>query len=444
MCDTIVVTPEASKDGVMLFGKNSDREPNEAQYIFHSPAVDHPPGSHIRCTYIEIPQVEHTHAILLSKPFWIWGAEMGVNEHGLAIGNEAVFTKIPYVKEGQLIGMDMLRLALERADSAQRAVHVITELLAEYGQGGNCGVMRKTYYHNSFLIADPQEAWILETADRHWAAKRVHGVYTISNCLTIGNAWDLASPDLVQYAIERKWCKSPDDFNFSVCYSDFLYTKFSDSRARHHRSTELLTQDKAGLTPQALFSVLRDHSEPLQSYRPDHGLLGADLCMHAGFGPIRISQTAGSLVSHLSMENQTHFFTGTAAPCTSIFKPLWTDTALPDMGPTPTSTYDPDTLFWRHELLHRATLWDYPNRIQFYATERDELESGFVKSALTIADRPVAQRNALIAETHSKANETEAIWLKEITKLPIRTRMNPLHNFAWRKFNRLAEMPELP
>jgi secernin len=444
MCDTIVVTPEASKDGVMLFGKNSDREPNEAQYMLHVPAADHPTGNHVQCTYIEIPQVEHTNAILLSKPFWIWGGEMGVNEHGLAIGNEAVFTKIPYVKEGQLIGMDMLRLTLERAASAQEAIHVITDLLAKYGQGGNCGVMRKTYYHNSFLIADPQEAWVLETSDQHWAAKRVRGVYTISNCLTIGNEWDLASPDLVQYAIERKWCKSPDDFDFSGCYSDFLYTTFSDSRARHHRSTEWLTQDEGNLTPQSLFSILRDHSKPLQSYRPDQGLLGADLCMHAGFGPIRISQTAGSLVSHLSMQNQTHFFTGTAAPCTSIFKPLWMDTALPDMGPAPTSNYDPDTLFWRHELLHRATLWDYPNRIQFFTTERDELEREFAEAALNIADRPVDQRNALIAKTHSEAEEAEARWLKEITKRPIRTHMNPLHHFAWRKFNRLAEMPELP
>jgi secernin len=59
--------------------------------------------------------------VLLAKPFWIWGAEMGANEHGIAIGNEAVFTKIPYDKQPGLIGMDSLRLALERAHTARRA-----------------------------------------------------------------------------------------------------------------------------------------------------------------------------------------------------------------------------------------------------------------------------------------------------------------------------------
>ena len=63
---------------------------------------------------------------------------MGANEHGVAIGNEAVFTKVPYDKGPALLGMDLLRLALERAATARQALDVITGLLVEHGQGGNC------------------------------------------------------------------------------------------------------------------------------------------------------------------------------------------------------------------------------------------------------------------------------------------------------------------
>ena len=241
MCDTVVATGAATKDGITILGKNSDREPNEGHQLLAIPAAEHAPGSLVDCTYIQIPQVAHTHAILLGKPFWIWGAEMGVNEHGLAIGNEALFTRVPYEKGPALIGMDLLRLALERATTAQDAVQVITNLLAAHGQGGDCGFAHKLFYHNGFVIADPHDAWVLETAGPHWAAKQVKTVYAMSNGITIGSEWDLASPDLVNYAIEQGWCKGRDDFHFGNCYSDFLYTRFSDCRGRCRRATTLLT-----------------------------------------------------------------------------------------------------------------------------------------------------------------------------------------------------------
>lgn len=51
--------------------------------------------------------------MILSKPGWMWGAEMGANECGVVIGNEAIWTNDndgdhdPYVK--RLLGMDLVR-----------------------------------------------------------------------------------------------------------------------------------------------------------------------------------------------------------------------------------------------------------------------------------------------------------------------------------------------
>lgn len=64
-----------------------------------------------QCTYISIDQVKHTNAVILSKPSWMWGAEMGANQHGVCIGNEAVWTKLqgPEDEIQKLLGMDMVR-----------------------------------------------------------------------------------------------------------------------------------------------------------------------------------------------------------------------------------------------------------------------------------------------------------------------------------------------
>jgi dipeptidase len=359
MCDTFVALGNATKDGSVIFGKNSDREPNEAHELLLIPHAKHKEGDRVSLSYIDLPQVRETNAVLLSKPFWIWGAEMGANEYGLVIGNEAVFTKVPYEKQPGLIGMDFLRLALERASSANEALDLMINLLEMYGQGGNCGFSHEMYYHNGFLIADPNEAWVFETAGRHWAAEKVRDVRSISNVISIGSQWDRASGDLVDYALEKGWCKNKTDFNFSRCYSDLIYSKFADSRSRLCRSTSLLFSHIGEIDIPFAMNLLRDHgAEAKDDWHPGRGLTGVEICMHASFGPVRISQTTGSMISHLSPGLHTHWVTGTAAPCTSTFKPVWIDSGLPDMGPSPRGTYDDATLWWRHENLHRDILRD--------------------------------------------------------------------------------------
>ena len=382
-----------------------------------------------------MPQVEQTFEVLLCKPFWIWGAEMGANEHGVAIGNEAVFTKVPYEKSPGLIGMDFLRLALERSRTAQEALTVITGLLATHGQGGNCGYPGKLFYHNSFLIADPRDAWVLETAGRQWAAERVQDVRSISNCITIGERWDLASPDLVNYAVERRWCRGREDFHFGRCYSDFLYTRFSDAVGGSAGRLPCSQAKQGHLSVTDLLGALRDHGAgAVPTWTPARGLIGATVCDHAGFGPIRISQTTGSMVSHLTPDVQTHFVTGTAAPCTSVFKPVWLGAELPSTGPAPTGVYDEASLFWRHEALHRATLRNYAAGLPLYAAERDALERQFVAEALVFRGRPTPDRAAYSANCFAAADEAEFGWCERLAGAHLPDSRSYFHASAWRTF----------
>ena len=59
---------------------------------------------------------------------------------------------------------------------------MITGLLTQYGQGGAGSEetgSQKWAHHNSFLIADKTDGWILETAGKYWAAKHIKGNRTV-------------------------------------------------------------------------------------------------------------------------------------------------------------------------------------------------------------------------------------------------------------------------
>ena len=97
-----------------------------------------------------------TSATLGSRPAWLWGFEHGVNEHRVAIGNERVFTVDDAAAASPaLIGMDLVRLGLERARTADAAIDVMTELLAAHGQGGIADATNGEPYFSSFLDRRP-------------------------------------------------------------------------------------------------------------------------------------------------------------------------------------------------------------------------------------------------------------------------------------------------
>jgi secernin len=445
MCDTMVALGNVTVDGSVILAKNSDRPPNEAQYPFYAPRMQHSEEV-VRCTHIEIPQVEETFAILLSRPFWIWGGEMGVNEHGVAIGNEAVWTREPLARIG-LLGMDLIRLALERAETARRALDVIVKLLAMHGQGGSCDLYHPgTSYHNSFLIADPGEAWVLETADRYWAAKKVERTYSISNGLTIGTDFDLASPGLVEHAVEQGWCAGETDFDFARCYSDYRHTQLTVAcHQRRSRTSALLREDSGSISPRAAFGYLRDHGALAREEAWAPSSSEVTVCMHATGRPNRAGQSTASLVAHLRPDMPAYWMTGTSAPCTGLFKPFYVAPIPQGIG-EPSGHADPETTWWAHERLHRAVLLDYPARLAAYEEERDGLEASFVaeEAALYEQHRDTAgdARAPALAEFSQLCLNEAAVatqrWEQRVRATPVDHRTGFFYSRYWGKQNRTA------
>ena len=347
MCDTVgKIIPGIGG----FFGKNSDRSPNEPQVVEYYPARVCEEAT-VKTTYIEVAQVKETKAILLSRPVWMWGGEMGVNECGVCIGNEAVFTKGKYGKES-LTGMDMVRLALERSETAEKALHCIIELLETYGQGGNCGFDHDFYYDNSFLIMDCKEIYILETAGKNWVYKKTD-CGAISNRLSIGTDGDVYS-------------EGPCDF--AGKHTEIVYSTFSKA-AKRRSQTYAGIQNAERL--EDIFKILRQHEHSGNAFC--RGSVGSP-CMH--FGGLVGDHTTQSMVVELPENGEIKIWiTGTSAPCVSIFKPFV-------FGADCTTTKE----YWMQaEAFHRSFLGcKIPKE---YYEDRNSIEKDFITLSRTIDDR---------------------------------------------------------
>jgi hypothetical protein len=352
MCDTFVALGNSTLDGRTIFAKNSNREPNEPQYVFFYPRMECD-SKELYTTSQKIKQVEKTYAVLISKPSWMWGGEMGVNENGVAIGNEAIFTREMVSRQG-LLGMDILRIALERSESAEQAVTVITDLIQRYGQGESAGYTKAIFYHNSYIVADRENAWVLETSDRYWTAERVKDCASISNCLTIAGTGELQHPETVGNALEKGWCKRAEDFGFKKCYEKKFFSWLSGGEARRRRTMNLVGEKDLDL--KKTFEILRDHG--------GSRLFGSmkNICMHAGTGLVS-SQTTGSMVVVLGEKIEV-WLTNTSAPCLSFYKPVWFDS---DSSTLPFEKEADALNHWGNwEVFHRMAVTRYEKARQLW------------------------------------------------------------------------------
>ena len=319
MCDTLC----AIGGERTLFGKNSDRPVAEVQVGEVYARRD--AGGRLRTQYLEIDDAGG-YVLFGSRPTWLWGFEHGLNEHGVAIGNEKIWTvDDPHEVGPALIGMDLVRLGLERGATANDALDVMTSLLAMHGQGGSGEENPPDPYWSSFLIADAHSAWVLETSGRTWAARPVDDGAAISNRITLGTDWTRASSDV------------PAGTDFDRWRNPRTPTGIADHRLGATR--QCVATGAAALTAADVVATLRHHGEgpwgapgadpadvSLPPTEVQDDWRGVTVCMH-----VRDYQaTAASMVAELPVDPgaPVRGWIALGSPCVSVYVPAFPPAAV--------------------------------------------------------------------------------------------------------------------
>jgi secernin len=352
MCDTLCVRTD---DG-MVFAKNSDRHPDEAQIVeWHRRRAA---GSELRTQYLTIDDHD-AYAFLGSRPSWLWGVEHGVNEHGVAVGNEKIWTvDNPKDREPALLGMDLVRLALERSRSAEDALTIITGLVERYGQGGSGEPHQNEPYDSSFLVADPAGAFVIETSNRTWVARPIDHGGALSNRITMNTDWTRASTDVVP----------------GTNFDDYRWKRMPTVIADGRLAVTSAAVARGGAATDALARTLRSHGPGNADALPggiDEGR-GFTVCMHRRETH---SQTTASMIAELRADGRMRTWTALGNPCCGVYVPGFGSATAPQLA---------DPAQWQRFARLRDAVESEPDRFPPVRTALAEVESQLWADADTV------------------------------------------------------------
>jgi secernin len=237
-----------------------------------------------------------------------------------------------------------VRLGLERGGTAQEALEAMTALLEKHGQGGSPrhNDPKAACYDSSFILADPREAWVLETSGRDWVARRAKGVYSISNSPCLGSDFELASKPL----------KARAGLDFARDLGEYSEHPQTSGQTRCKRSRHLLDERAGRIGVADMMAMLRDHGGGEEAKVP--GSSGPTICVHPGTG-----QTAASMVAHLHQDGIIAWCS-LVTPCLTVFLPFFVDASVPESLAQGAATFAASSPWWRTKrLLTRVTeKWD--------------------------------------------------------------------------------------
>ncbi len=373
MSSLFIATPAFTSNCTMIFGKNTDREPNEGQSILRVLAMEQP-DKEVQCTYRVVPQVKRTFEVILAKPFHAWGAEAGINEHGVAIGNATVFGKLK--SDGRNLGLtghDMVRLALERTRTAELALETLCGLVSAFGQDAADGYTTPFTAQNSFIIADARQAFLLETAGKHWVAQKIETAQAITNAYTIGEHFDYHSKGVVEFAHAQGWVKKGKEFSFKEAYGLRKQAKKLHAETTCNYLLQQMETRRGTFEVAFAIDLLRSH-HPSKKFNPSVAKKAA-VCKHITTGQQQWQTNNSSIFELRQSGVHTAWLTGTSHPCLSLFKPFF----IPGKNLYEGLVREPaklinNSLWWQAEQFHRKVAQNYRAMHQHFAEEQVHLQ----------------------------------------------------------------------
>ena len=235
-CTNVIVTPGASADGSAIISYSADSHSLFGELYFR-PAARFAAGSTLAIhdwdsgrPWGSIAQAARTYQTVGN-----------MNQHQLIIaettwgGREEQADPAGIMDYGSLI-----YVTLQRARTAREAIGIIVDLANRYGYPSE---------GETFSIADPQEAWVMDLVGKGaeqkgivWVARRIPDGYICAHAnqarITRFPQDDpencLYAPDVISFAREQGWYEGDDaDFSFREAYNplDFGGARACDARA---------------------------------------------------------------------------------------------------------------------------------------------------------------------------------------------------------------------
>ncbi len=233
-CTSLIAGKGATADGSVMITYAADSH-NLYGELYLQPAADHPEGAmrqvidwDTQRRLGEIPEISHTYATIGN-----------MNEHGLAIAESTWGGRAELAGSGLIDYGSLIYITLQRARTAREAIMVMTDLVDRYGYSSS---------GESFSIADPDEAWIMELIGKGkdnpgavWVARRVpddcisgHANHSRIHTFPLNDKREcLYSPDVIDFARSKGYFNGKDrDFSFSRAYAEYDFGALRGCDAR--------------------------------------------------------------------------------------------------------------------------------------------------------------------------------------------------------------------